>query len=191
MANYNDWYENNNRNPFIMLFDGIFDNLILLPQRQSRFLGWVRFFGFMSLMWFDPFGLNLQDTFWIIPYALVCIVEMGIGIIQAWGYHWGNKEVDGVEYTYDVTPARASVSGSSPDEYQYIRRWFATRDYYLSGMNSTEQAKFFVDTGAITEESIQEMSKYPNTKRALQRLDFELSNRTPKEQIEFLRGYRS
>jgi hypothetical protein len=187
MANYNDWYENNNRNPIVTLFDGIFDNIILLPQRTSRLLGWIRFFGFMSLMWFDPFELNLQDTFWIIPYALVCIIEMGIGILQAWGLHWGHKET-GNQIFIDSTP---SVASQGNGEYPYIQRWFSTRDYYLSGMSNTEQAKFFVDTGAITEESIREMSKYPNTKRALQRLDFELSNRTPKEQVEFLRGYKS
>jgi hypothetical protein len=190
MANYNDWYEDNNRNPIVMLFDGIFDNLILLPQRTSRLLGWIRFFGFMSLMWFDPFELNLQDTFWIIPYALVCIIEMGIGILQAWGFHWGYRDT-GREVIIDETPSVESRGYSKVSDYPNIQRWFSTRDYYLSGMSSTEQAKFFVDTGAITEESIQEMSKYPNTKRALQRLDFELSNRTPKEQVEFLRGYRN
>lgn len=189
MANYNDWYENNNRNPIVMLFDGIFDNLILLPQRTSRLLGWIRFFGFMSLMWFDPFELNLQDTFWIIPYALICIIEMGIGILQAWGLHWGYKETGYEDYGNEVS-YDTNQGDSTSGDYPYIRRWFSTRDYYLSNMSATEQAKFFVDTGAITEESIQEMSRYPHTKRALQRLDFELSNRTPKEQVEFLRGYR-
>lgn len=189
MGSYSNWYDRNENNPFVSITDGIFDNLILLPQRQSRFLGWIRFFGFMSLMWFDPFDLNLKDTFWIIPYALICIVEMGIGIIQAWGYHWGYKPSEN-EIILDSTPSVASRSHSSSSDYPHIKRWFQTRDYYLSSMSSTEQAKFFVDTGALTEDSIQEMSKYPNTKRALQRLDFELSNRTPKEQVEFLRGYR-
>lgn len=190
MGNYSNWYEKNNRNPLVSITDGIFDNLILLPQSESRFLGWVRFFGFMSLMWFDPFELNLQDTFWIIPYALICLVEMGIGLVQMLGFHWGHKETGYEEVVYE-TPSVASQRTTSVKNYPHIERWFTTRDYYLSGLSGEEQAKFFVETGALTEDSVREMSKYPNTRRALERLDYELSGRTPKEQVNFLRGYKS
>lgn len=190
MGNYSDWYEKNNRNPVVSITDGIFDNLIFLPQSESRFLGWIRFFGFMSLMWFDPFGLNLQDTFWIIPYAGICLIEMGIGLVQMFGFHWGYKET-GFEQIIDETPSVASGRSVSIRNYPHIERWFETRDYYLSQLSATDQARFFTETGALTHGSIEEMSKYPNTRRALERLDFELSNRTPKEQIQFLRGYKS
>jgi hypothetical protein len=190
MGNYSNWYDNNSNSPVVSITDGIFDNLILLPQSESKFLGWIRFFGFMSLMWFDPFGLNLQDTFWIIPYAGICLLEMGIGLAQMFGFHWGHKET-GYNQTIIETPSRASQSSSSIKDYPHIERWFETRDYYLSQLSSTEQARFFAETGALTQSSVEDMSKYPNTRRALERLDFELSNRTPKEQVQFLRGYKN
>lgn len=190
MGNYSNWYDNNKNSPVVSITDGFFDNLILLPQRESKFLGWIRFFGFMSLMLFDPFDLILQDTFWIIPYAGICLVEMGIGLAQMMGFHWGHKKTDRRQ-TITETPSRASRSNSGIEDYPHIQRWFETRDYYLSNMSSTEQARFFAETGALTESSVESMSRYPNTKRALERLDFELSNRTPKEQVQFLRGYKN
>lgn len=191
MSNYSNWYQRNKDNPLVSLSDGIFDNLLFLPQSPNRLLGWARFLGFLCLMWFDPLELNLQDTFWIIPYAGFCIVQMIIGIMQMMGIHWGNRDRHFENSTIEETPSIAGRPYGGMNEYPHIQRWFTTRDFYLSNMSSTEQAKFFVETGALTPDSISEMSQHPHTRRALQRLDFELANRTPKEQIEFLRGRNS
>lgn len=191
MANYSDWYEKNKNNTAIAASDGIFENLIWLPRRPARLLGWVRFFLFMSLMWFDPFGLMMLDTFFLIPYVIICLGEMVIALMQMGGVYWGHDEDWVNPIVISETPSRDSMDEHTVNEYPALKRWFTTRDIMLGNMSAKEGAKFFVETGALTEDSISEMSRYRHTRRALQRLDFELSNRTPREQIEFLRGYKN
>lgn len=186
---YSSWYDRNKNNPFIWITDFFFDNFIFLPSQKSPFMGLVRFFVYLGILMYD---WGMTTTIWTIILTLFCFAHLGLGLIQFCGLHFGDKDEDG--HLSEGPAPRIDYSQMTDQEllkkFPGIDSWFNTRETYLRGMPGSEQAKFFVETGSMTTGSLREMANFPSTRRALERLDYELK-RPAKDQVEFMRGRTS
>ena len=171
------------------VFIWAWSNLIGWPREESRFTGFLRMCLYLYLM----MSCNFGDSDWGVIIFLFCFVEFIIGMIQMGGAHSINGPLDfklNAQIKEGIRTGEIQVlEESRPFESKYpgLTWWFRVRDSHIQSLTNTEKAKFFVETGALTEDSVRNLEKYTNTKRAIERLDFEC-RRPRKELINFMRG---
>lgn len=183
-------------NALASVFLWVWSNFIGWPRHESRFAGFVRicFYSYIIVQQQSFFNEN-YDNGWAILLSLFCILQFIIGIFQMGGAHSINGPTD-FELNAELERQRRSgelnivnIDRTFEQEYPGLTWWFRVRDNHMSGLSNSEKAKFFVETGALTEGSVRELEKYKQTKRALQRLDFEC-RRPHKELVEYMRGVK-
>lgn len=186
---YVGWYERNKNNPLIWITDFVFDNFVFFPTKPSPLMGLVRFVVYVGIMATDPFNLTASQSIWVVLWSIFGFVQILVSLFQFVGFHTGSPSESGhVSYGRVDPPVYSEMSDNELlEKFPGIKSWFNTRETYMRGMTASEQARFFVETGGMTTGSVREMSGFPTTKRALERLDFELK-RPAKEQVEFMRG---
>lgn len=171
------------------VFLWIWQNFIGWPRESSPLTGFFR----MCLYSYILLVATVTLPLWL---GLYCILSFIIGIFQFGGLHSINGPFDfklnrqikeGIEdgSIKVVNP----VDRSFEKEYPGLTWWFRVRNHHMAGLSNSEKAKFFVQTGGLTEGSVKDLSKFPQTKRAIQRLDYEC-RRPAKELIEFMRGVK-
>jgi len=172
------------------VFRWIWSNFIGWPRESSPFTGFLRICLFSFILSFATVTLPL----WL---ALYCLVSMIVGIFQFGGAHSINGPLDfemnrkikegiqdgSITVLEDITSPTASFE----QQYPGLTWWFRVRDQHMSTLSNSEKAKFFVETGALTEASVRDLSKYKHTKRAIERLDFEC-RKPAKELVNYMRG---
>lgn len=169
------------------VFGWIWSNFIGWPRESSPFTGFLRICLFSFILTFASVTLPL----WL---GLYCLLSLIIGLIQFGGAHSINGPFDfklnrqireGIEDGSIKVMNKTNYSFDK--QYPGLSWWFRVRDHHMSTLTNTEKAKFFVQTGGLTEESVRNLEKYPHTKRAIERLDFEC-RRPTKDLINFMRG---
>lgn len=171
------------------VFGWIWSNFIGWPRESSPFTGFLRICLFSFILSFATVTLPL----WL---GLYCLVSMIIGMLQFGGMHSINGPLDfklNREISEGIEEGSIKVmekpSYTFEQEYPGLSWWFRVRDHHMAGLTNTEKAKFFVETGGLTEGSVKDLMKYPHTKRAIERLDYEC-RRPSKELINFMRGVK-
>jgi len=179
------------------IFIWVWSNFIGWPREESRFIGFIRVFIYFYFMLENKALYNLFDN--EIYQALIpwfCLIQIIIGVVQiAGGYSINgpfdfelNKAIKDGKRDGSITVI-SDRERTFEEEYPGLTWWFRVRENEMSGMSHSQKAKFFIETGGLTEASVKEMSKYKNTKRALQRLDFECK-RPHKELVNYMRGVK-
>jgi hypothetical protein len=169
------------------VFSWIWSNFIGWPRQSSPFTGFLRICLFSFILTFATVTLPL----W---FGLYCLLSLIIGLFQIGGVHSINGPFDfklNREIRESIEDGTIKVVTQRDDsfdkEYPGLTWWFRVRDHHMSTLPNSEKAKFFIQTGGLTENSVRQMSKYPNTKRAIERLDFEC-RKPARELIDFMRG---
>jgi hypothetical protein len=177
------------------VFSWFWSKFIGWPREESNFTGILRTFLWGHILFYkDAFFENLLGHYWFSWFSIFAIGQFFLGLLQIVGMHSINGPFDfklNRDLQEGMMSGRIKVIGkqdtSFQDEWKGLHRWFGVREHYMSGMTPTEKAKFFVETGGLTEETVKQLSQYPQTKRALQRLNYECQ-RPPKELVDFMRG---
>jgi len=185
-------------NAISSIFIWVWSNFIGWPREESRFTGAIRICLYLYLLLSDNFIKTLfQNDVYdaLLPWFL--FIQVIVGIVQLAGGHSINGPTD-YELNKSLKYARGSESSddlsigyddSFERQYPGLTWWFRVRENEMSAMTHSEKAKFFVETGALTEESVRNLSKYPQSKRAIERLDFEC-RRPHKELVNYMRGVK-
>jgi hypothetical protein len=177
------------------LFLWAWSNFIGWPKEESRLTGFIRImlYSYILSNYQNYFLGDNNDTLPIF-LGVFCIIQFIVGILQFGGLHSINGPFD-FKLNREIKEGIADgsikvinpVDRSFDKMYPGLSWWFRVRNHHMAGLSNTEKAKFFVQTGGLTEGSVQDLSKYPHTKRAIERLDYEC-RRPAKELIEFMKG---
>jgi hypothetical protein len=171
------------------VFGWIWSNFIGWPRESSPITGFLRICLFSFILSFATVTLPL----WL---GLYCLLSLIIGLFQFGGVHSINGPFDfKLNKQLKEGIRDGSITVVNPRDYSFDKEypglswWFRVRNHHMSTLSNSEKAKFFVETGGLTEGSVKDLMKYPHTKRAIQRLDFEC-RKPAKELIEYMRGVK-
>ena len=178
------------------VFLWVWSNFIGWPREKTHFFGLVRMCVtsyFLTVK--SSYFFSNPDNNWIVLLGGFLTFQFVLGLLQFFGAHSINgpldfklnKEIEEGLKRGDIKDVTRPIGNDFERDYPGLTRWFRVRNHYMSGMSHTEKARFFVDTGALTEGSVREMEKYKSTKRALERLDWECK-RPAKELVDYMRG---
>jgi hypothetical protein len=180
-------------NAIASIFIWAWSNFIGWPREESRGVGFIRMCLYSYILFkYQSYFLGEEDL--PLFLGLFCLVQFIIGILQFGGAHSINGPLDfelNRQIREGIDDGSIKVINTRDDsfekQYPGLTWWFRVRDQHMRTLSNTEKAKFFAQTGGLTEGSVRELSKYPNTKRAIERLDYECK-KPAKELIDFMRG---
>ena len=167
-------------------FGIIWRNFIGYPSKDSsRFLGLVR--AGLAMYFIVNFKYGPHLNWWQVALAIFLFYELIIGFFFQFMLGIGSKMRLENGFGPISTSSTSSGGGGINSRYPQIAEWFRLREHVLRGKPGSEASKFFIETGALTEASIEEMEKYPQTRDALDRLNHDLK-RPPADMIRFMLG---
>lgn len=177
------------------VFLWVWSNFIGWPTRESRLTGFVRFALYFYLNYHSKVVVSwVGGGTWGLILDMFLILQLFIGMFQFVGLYSLNGPFDfklSRQIRDGINDGSIKVVGNNDysfdRQYPGLSKWFRVRDHHMSMLPNSEKAKFFVETGALTEESVKDLMKYPHTRRAIQRLDYECQ-KPAAELINFMRG---
>ncbi len=167
-------------------------NFIGKPWNTSRFTGLLRTAVWLWAALYISIH-NVDGNFFIALLGLYATLQACVGFFFQFAWGAGGKplpiELQKAVNAYDAEERARKESGivDIRKDYPEIYEWFRVRENKLSGMSPREGAQFFIQTGGLTEGSIQNMHHYPQTREALSRLNHELKI-PPHEKVRFMLG---
>lgn len=177
------------------VFSWFWSKFIGWPREESHFTGLLRMilWGYIIIEK-GPYFDHLLGKDWGFWFFVFSVGQFILGMLQFGGMHSINGPFDfklNRQIREGIDNGSIKVVGkqdmSFEKEYPGLHWWFRVREQHMSGLTPSEKAKFFVETGGLTESSVNQLAQYPQTKRAIQRLDFEC-RRPPRELVDFMRG---
>jgi hypothetical protein len=167
-------------------FGIIWRNFIGYPSADtSRFTGLIRTVIAMYFIITVDFGANYN--WWQMAVIVFLFYQLIIGFFFQFMLGIGSKMRLENGFGPISTSSTSSEGGGINYRYPQIAEWFRLREHVLRGKPGSEASKFFIETGALTEASIEELEKYPQTRDALDRLNHDLK-RPPADMIRFMLG---
>lgn len=168
----------------------IWRNFIGYPSRDtSRFLGLVR--AGLAMYFIINLDFDFNYNWWQMAIMLFLFYQLVIGFFFQFMFGVGSKMRSETGFGSVSTDSYTKSSGGKEfvmeKKYPQIAEWFRLREHLLRGKPGSEASKFFVETGALTEATVEELEKYPQTKDALDRLNHDLKL-PPADMVKFMRG---
>lgn len=176
----------------VCLIEWLWYNFIWYPNGASgSSVGLLRILFYIYLIVADSFNVLYESSGYA---AFICgfmYIEILVGFLQFFGFHSGNTDFTGENSRPIKYRTEIETEGMTDEEimrrYPRIERWFEVREAHLASLSLKERAEFLRDTGGLTSIGIREMHKYPRTRRALERLNYELSGSNA-DMVKFMTG---